>query len=478
MFQKTEATMTESKVINSREKWKSRAKEKAREANLLRKQNKRLKESNLCWKSKFKQAIQNSSNPVATVSSEKIARHSYTSSMILLCLSLKLYAQQSVRSISKSISIWALVLGLEMKPPCHSTIHCWLRKAGYCRLDENKATEPGEWVIFIDESVCIGKEKLLLILGADVGKEKQSGMSFERVSCLYMASCSSWPAESIVKAITAVKEKLCGNICFAVVDKGNNINKALRLSGLCYIHDLTHEIAHRLSELYKEAQDFKAYCQWTALLRRQQALSAYAHLMPPEQKSKARFHNIEPLCQWGIAIEEKLELWKQQAPDLYASYKKIEEFKTLLHELQTLISLAEELKNKCYHGIKRSSLKDIYDLFDSLNTEREVLFAKKMKQYFKDSILRMNGQDIPICCSDIIESAFSKYKQMMPCSRLCGITDLALAIPAFMEEKWNKNSIKEAMEKVKVKDYKLWSQENMEPSLLKKRRNELPKTGT
>jgi hypothetical protein len=471
--------MTIGKLIKSRDKWKQKAKKSSREANLLRKQNKRLHASRACWKQKYHQRLKSEVSAGVSNGADKIKGHSYGSAIISLCLCLKLCAQQSVGSISKSISIWAMIFELEMKAPCHSTVHSWLRKAGYFRLCQCNGTSPqGQWVIFIDESVCMGREKLLLILATDISEVNQQKLSFSNCRCLYLASSTSWPADSIAKAIEGLKQKLCGPLRFAVIDKGNNIKKAMRLSGICYIHDLTHEIAHRLSEQYKEAPDFKAYCQWAALLRRQQVLSSYAHLMPPQQKSKARFHNIEPLCRWGKSIKKELEKWRGQAPELYEKYKKISEFKELLEELDEVLAVISKLKEICATGIKRSLLVDIIRLLDTLEKPRAALFAKKIKQYFIDSFQSLNWQNIPICCSDIIESAFSKYKQMMPSSQFCGITDLALAIPAFMGESWNNNKVKEALQKVRCKDYKEWSSKNMEPSLLSKRRKELPNTGT
>jgi hypothetical protein len=473
--------MSVSKIVKSRDKWKSRAQKKAKEANALRKQKHRLEISRSYWKQQYNQLCRRGSLSPATrsLANQAIKGHVYGSLVVVLCLSMKLYAQQSIRSISKSLAIWLAALELDLKAPSHTTVHCWLRKAGYYRLHEPiRASTQAQWVLFIDESMCMGKEKLLLILGADSQQVDQGHLSFSNCRCLHIGSQNSWKGEAIAQVLASFQAQLRGKIAFAVVDRGNNISKALRLSGIPYIYDLTHEIAFILRNLYKGATDFQAFSSWATLLRKQLVMGQWAHLAPSQQRAKARFHNIEPLCSWGKAIEEKLGYWKKEAQPIYEQFKKIIEFKPLLQELCAILEVIKNIKKLIgQQGIIESLLPDIYQQLASLRQGRAAAFAQRMRNYFRDALLKLERQVIPICCSDLIESAFGKYKLMMSNNHWNGITDLALAIPAFMHEPWTQTLVKQALEKVKVKDYKIWSQLNMEPSLLQKRRKELPKTG-
>lgn len=464
-------------IKKSKELWKAKAKNRTIEIQALRKEKGRLQESRNMWKEKYQQ-VKNRQTRHPCLAKKDIKRHTYNSLVIFICLSLKLYAQQSVRGISKSIRVWIVMLGLEGKAPCHTTIHTWLRKSGYNRLYQPKERANAQWVLFVDESVCMGKEKLLLILGVDIRCVQQGNLSFSNSSCLYLSSKNSWKGKDIAEQLNLLKEQLTGKVRFAVIDRGNNIKKAFRLADIPYIHDLTHEMALYLGQLYGKSEDFKAYTKWTALLRRQLVLSDYAHVMPPEQRSKARFHNMEPLYQWGKAIEEKLKTWQQQDKSLYEKFKKIAEFKLLLQELESVLTVIKQLKKRIAEaGIRKSLLADIFKLLKGNITGRPAEFCQKMSRYFQESHLKLGKQNIPVCCSDLIESAFGKYKMMMSGNEWNGITDLALAIPAFMGNSWDQNQIKNAFEEVKVKDYKQWAAKNMEDSLLKKRKKVFKKLG-
>ena len=62
-----------------------------------------------------------------------------------------------------------LVLALQIRPPSYSSIRYWEQKMSYYRLSTVSADSGQEWVLIIDESIAIGREKLLLFLGVDLG---------------------------------------------------------------------------------------------------------------------------------------------------------------------------------------------------------------------------------------------------------------------------------------------------------------------
>ncbi len=74
-----------------------------------------------------------------------------------------------------------------------------------------------------------------------------------------------------------------------------------------------------------------------------------------------------------------------------------------------------------------------------------------------------------LCCSDVIESTFGKYKNELSKNPMCAITDLVLIIPAFtanLTTEW----INEAIDSSTIKDIQQWSKENLCASLLSKRK--------
>ena len=74
-----------------------------------------------------------------------------------------------------------------------------------------------------------------------------------------------------------------------------------------------------------------------------------------------------------------------------------------------------------------------------------------------------------LCTSDILESAFGKYKNFVSNNPMSGITNLVLSIAAFTSS-LNKKEIKNALETVTTSKVKEWTSEFIGKTLLQKRR--------
>jgi len=72
--------------------------------------------------------------------------------------------------------------------------------------------------------------------------------------------------------------------------------------------------------------------------------------------------------------------------------------------------------------------------------------------------------------SDIIESAFGKYKNYVSLNPMAGVTNLILCISAFTASLTN-NDIKKALESTTIYDIKEWTRKFIGKTLLQKRRD-------
>ena len=94
-----------------------------------------------------------------------------------------------------------------------------------------------------------------------------------------------------------------------------------------------------------------------------------------------------------------------------------------------------------------------------------------MVEYLKENTKHITKyKEKLLCCSDVIESTFGKYKNELSKNPMSGITDLVLIIPAFTAN-LTIESINQAIDCCTVKDIKKWNQENLCNALLAKRKN-------
>ena len=83
------------------------------------------------------------------------------------------------------------------------------------------------------------------------------------------------------------------------------------------------------------------------------------------------------------------------------------------------------------------------------------------------------GKELPyqtrICCSDLIESFFGKYKHQIQKGAIGGITESVLSIANYPKLP-EKEYIKEAFERTKIKDILNWRDKNGKETIGRKRK--------
>ncbi len=139
-------------------------------------------------------------------------------------------------------------------------------------------------------------------------------------------------------------------------------------------------------------------------------------------------------------------------------------------EMGSLIDFAQRisivLKNE---GLNKQTKLKCISMLSICKNGRLKKFKDYMLYYFEEQtkIIRHKKETI-LCCSDIIESAFGRYKNELSKSPMSGITDLVLIIPA-LTAKLTESSITEAIDSCTVKDIALWKNQNLCSSMLAKK---------
>lgn len=365
---------------------------------------------------------------------------------------------------------------LSIKSPTHVTISNWIKKAGYYQIQKPKS-KADDWIIIIDESIQIGAEKLLLILGVRESEtDFTKALNFHDVVPVLQVSKAGWNGKEIEKEIRKAQSML-GKIKYAVSDRGGSINKALKLCQIPQIHDITHRAGNILKKIYKSDTEFVEFTKKAARLRVKILQTKWAYLLPPNQRSQSRFLNLKPIVEWAINILEYLQREGGNLLDDFPHEKFdwLTGYQEIIKELALTISCIEEisvsLKNQ---GLNKSVIKKSGEILTSLKSQRTEKIKEELLNYFKECSEAVPNSETLLCTSDIIESCFGKYKNNISKNSLCGITDLSLYIPASTSET-GVNEIQTIMESVTIKDVKKWTQVNIGQSNLKKRREALGK---
>lgn len=457
-------------VVLSRNKWKDKCMCEKAENWQLRKALKEL------TKLRFKEHNEEGKE---IKGEEKPKHHSYSAKIIMLCILLRQRGNCSLRSAASALKIVSLVLGLDLSFPSRGSIQNWEKKLGLYRLQSEGKLEE-EWALIVDESISVGAQKLLLILGVELTKYKMdSALTFQEVSVLYIGIGKSWKGPAISAEIEKIKARKF-SVSYAISDGGTNIGKALKISEITHVKDCTHTIGNLLKKQYNTSELFLEYSKKCGVLKRQVMLSKDAVIMPPKQRTKGRFLNLQPLSEWGYKM--LLLLNKEgdgEGEGLTLEQKEklqwLQDYEVLILEIyeqcKVMNELFKVLKNE---GLTKQSVLDCNAILDKSNV---VVFFKKGVRKYMDTQLKLAVNDKAlICCSDIIESYFGKYKSQLAQTSSQVMTDSCLCIANFSQN-FNEEEIKKAMEVIQIMDLKEWKQEKLPTSIIQQKRKLLKSVG-
>lgn len=372
--------------------------------------------------------------------------------------------------MSGIFEVFSFCLELERSTPSYSSGLLWVKKVGYYCLNQPK-TKADDWILILDESIGIGQEKLLVVLGIRASQiEFNRPLRIQDMEPLIIRSRNKWTGEDISNELETSKA-LVGKVLYATTDGSCTLKKALRLSGINHIYDVTHAIAIMLEKLYKKDADFIEFTNQMGQMRFKLCCSQYAHIIPPNQRSKSRFLNIDILTGWSmkvLAALKKDDLTKEEKELL----QWVADKKSFIEEMSQIIETVEEvsiiLKN---NGLSKDTKRKCLQVLKKCKkTPKQKQFKDLFKDYLNTNAALIKKQSKTIMCSsDIVESTFGKYKNEISKNPMNGITDLALIIPAFTSNLLD-DEIKNAMDSCTCKMLKEWKTEHLCDSLSVKRK--------
>jgi hypothetical protein len=326
----------------------------------------------------------------------------------------------------------------------------------------------------MDESIAIGREKLLLFLGVNLSKYSfDKPLSFSDVEVLGLAISRSWKADQIQAQLKKVMEKGF-NIVYGVADQGSNLRKALEQMGIIHIGDCTHALSLMLEKEYKKQAVFQQFCQLCGEMRRKGSLSQYTAILPPNQRHKARYLNLTPLFDWASTCLKLLNMDKQldeQQKQLLEHVQWLKEYEGFITQTSDVLSVFNQVQKAIKRGgINCGSLIECRGIIEESDIAEHLKHS--LSEYLKQTWQLLPQRRAIICCSDIIESHFGKYKFQAGQN----ITQQCLRIVNYGKGQ-EEAEIRAAMEKVKIIDLNDWSKENLPLSTKAQRRRLFKKAG-
>jgi hypothetical protein len=137
--------------------------------------------------------------------------------------------------------------------------------------------------------------------------------------------------------------------------------------------------------------------------------------------------------------------------------------------LNTLNQIQKTIKEG---GFSKKNAKMCIHL-DTLKESNSLKIKKMIIEYFHNSKLKMGKYKTIPCSSDIVESCFGKYKELVKINKTVIISDLSLYISALTG--YGLEDMKSNFERLRTKDVTEWKKKNIGETLFNEKKKLLKK---
>jgi hypothetical protein len=371
-------------------------------------------------------------------------------------------------------------MGPEEDSPAWSTGRLWLMRVGLAALRRPKVIAE-DWVWMVDHSIQIGQCKCLVILGI-----RLSDFTIARPLCHHdMELIDLVPMKDATKQTVAMclEEAVSktGVPRAILSDQGADLHGATEIFRREHprtdeFYDLKHKAACLLkARLGKDPRwdRFATLSGQTKLAIQQTPLAC---LVPPSQRSKARFMNLGELVKWG---RETLELLDDPAPlrglglsleQVHSKLSWLREFREALGEWSADQDVIEGVLDFVRSGgFYRGAGEDLAAAVPiprggAACELRQQLIAFVTAESSKARI----GEVLP-GTTEVLESCFGKLKALEDGQSKGGFTGLVLSLGAMVSTR-TAETIREALERSRVRDVLRWCAEELGMTVQSQRR--------
>ena len=297
-------------------------------------------------------------------------------------------------------------------------------RTGYSKLHA-QLPESGTWIVLGDVTIDIGKIKCLVTVGTDLAKleeRKDFTLSLRDLHIIGINPTESSTGKFAQAAFESTLEKVkrSGSLAALIIDQGSDVKNGGKLlhekdSSVKIIYDLSHKLANVLEKKLTADPNWERYTKELTKTRRLVQQTEFSALMPPNQRSKARFMNAALYLDWPDRLlrskrEGRLKDVPEERYEQYFGWLK--GYSSSLGGWGQMVGALELIKsvNRVY-GLSEES----YDYL--LETIAQMPLEESVEDFIRDAFSSLyeevekldEGQTIP-AFTEALESLFGAHK--------------------------------------------------------------------
>lgn len=411
----------------------------------------------------------------------KVPRHHFPLGVIAGSLALVLCIGTRLRQVGEALALTWSWWADGGEAGSYYSVRLWLLRLGLHQLNRPKQ-QADDWIWILDHTMQLGERKCLIIVGLrqSAWDAENRVLSHEDVELIDLVPVTKSTGEVVYKQLEAATAKT-GVPRAIVSDDGRDLHCGIGLfrqahSATAWMYDIKHKAACLLKHELERDASWEKFVGEVNRFKQRVSVTPLACLLPPQQRGKARYMNVDVLVDWaeerlrlldrpevaiqaglnGTAMEEKLGWLRAYAPH-------VRRWRTMLEVLGT----AEHYVR--HEGIHRKAAEELAALLPQTESQPAGTLREKLLEFIREEAQQAReGERLP-GSSEVLESIIGRFKSVAGERGQHGLTGLVLSIGALVGHV-TIETVQAALAEVSNHDVWTWCQSHLRPTVQSLRR--------
>ena len=373
-----------------------------------------------------------------------LPRHQFPLGVVAGSLALVLYTGTRLQRVAAVLAMHWNWSGLDVAVASYYSVRLWLMRLGLHQLNRPK-TQAADWMWIVDHTMQLGERKCLIIVAVrqSAWDPDDRVLSHEDVELIDLVPVTESNGKVVCRQLKAAVAKT-GVPRAIVSDDGPDLHRGIALFRKTYpaatwLYDIKHKTACLLKHALDGDAAWHVFTEKAHRFKQQASLTPLAGLAPPQQRSKARWMNVDVLVDW--ARESLLLLERPKAiraaglsrGQVEAKLGWLRKFAPQVRRWGEMLSVVGTVEHYVRHeGIHPQAADELAVTLPKPTTPAACQLRKQLLEFVHLQGQQAKDGERLLGSSEVLESIIGKFKHLAGERGQHGLTGMVLGIGALV----------------------------------------------
>ena len=374
----------------------------------------------------------------------QVPRQQFPLAVIAGSLALVLRAGTRLQRVADVLSLHWKWSGLDVLAGCYYSVRLWLLRLGLYQLSRPK-TRAGDWMWIIDHTMMMGERKCLIIVGIrqSAWNAEDRVLDHEDVDLIDLVPVTESNGKVVYRQLQAAAVKT-GVPRAIISDGGSDLHSGIERfqrahRATAWLYDIKHKTACLLKHAMERDASWSGFLAQAHRFKQQVSLTPLAVLAPPQQRSKARYMNMDVLVHWAqeslLALDRPKALRKtglkvRQVEEKLGWLRKFAPQVRRWQEMLAVVGAAEHYVR--HEGIHAQAAEELAAVLPKSTIPVVQRLRKQLLEFITAEGQQAGENERLLGSSEVLESIIGKFKHVAGERGQHGLTGIVLSIGALI----------------------------------------------